>query len=174
MCILKNGVGVILANGEKLVVVNGMLTNQNICINANLYDGHKNKVNHYLNIVKVYRHLSDKWNDGCNYGIMEDIESSELLFDYDKYVIKLIDCSSSYYIGDNEIVYSTLEEAEKEYEKIVERTTNILLDKRWLNVKTPIFKCEQLNFKATMFGDSEASIEKEDVIFPIKIIMKKY
>lgn len=174
MCVLKNGIGVVLANGEKLVVANGMLVNGNLFINLNLYEGYVNKINHNLNIVKAYRHISNRWSDGYVYGLLDGIETTELLFDYEKYKIKITDCSSCYYIGDNEIVCSSLKEAEKEYEKIVKRTIETLTEKKWLNENTPIFKSDQLNFKATMFGDTETDVEREDAIFPIKIIMKKF
>lgn len=174
MCNLKNGVGVVLANGEKLVVVNGMLVNKDTCININLYNDYHNKINHNLNIVKIYKHLSDRWSDGYLFGLLDGIENSELLFDYSRYKIKIIDNSSIYAIRDNEFVYDSLEEAEKEYYKIVERAIDTLTKERWIDNKTPIFKSEQFGFKATMFGTNEKDIERDDVIFPIKIIMKKY
>ena len=62
MCKLSNGVGVVLANGEKLSVVNNQLIGNDLCIDLNCYDGNVNTHNNNLNIHKIYKHLSDKWN----------------------------------------------------------------------------------------------------------------
>ena len=80
MCTLSNGVGVVLANGEKLIAINNMLIGNNLCIDAKCYDGNVNSLNKNLNIHKIYKHLSDKWNQvGHNYiyGLLENIEESE-------------------------------------------------------------------------------------------------
>ena len=173
MCTLSNGVGVVLANGEKLIAINNMLIGNNLCIDAKCYDGNVNSLNKNLNIHKIYKHLSDKWNQvGHNYiyGMLENIEESELLFESDRYEIAVTDRSMVYRIGDKTIKCKTSIEALEEYKKQTDMVINELESR---NITFQIAQIDELNFKASLFhlGNKEGLIE-DSVVFDIKVVMK--
>lgn len=55
MCTLSNGVGVVLANGEKLIVVNNMLIGNDLCIDVSCYEGNVNSLNSNLTIWEILK-----------------------------------------------------------------------------------------------------------------------
>ena len=109
MCLFKNGVGVIFSNGDRAIVINNMLIGTDVCIDIESYNGdYSNNINSNLNIVKIYSHLSDKWNQvkgNYIYGLLKNIEDSELLFDYERYKITIRDITSLYCVGDADYKY---------------------------------------------------------------------
>lgn len=172
MCILKSGMGVILSNGEKLIVVNDMLINENVCINLNSYKNYNNTYNSHLNIEKVYKHVSDKFNVinyGYMYGILKDIEKSELLFNYDKYIIKLLDYS--YEIGEKEYVCTSLNEAIETYNNIVKE---VLKYKDKFPLNSCILVSDDIGYKATIVTSDSKHLEYSGRVDTyISVIMKK-
>lgn len=178
MCLFKNGVGVIFSNGDRAIVINNMLIGTDVCIDIESYNGdYSNNINSNLNIVKIYSHLSDKWNQvkgNYIYGLLKNIEDSELLFDYERYKITIRDITSLYCVGDADYKYPSLKEAEKEYANYVRRVTNTLTNKGLITTNSVIFKTNEPNYKATIFCFDKNNVENEDAIFPVKIIMERY
>lgn len=174
MCMLSNGVGVVLANGEKLIAINNMLIGNNLCIDAKCYDGNVNSLNNNLNIHKIYKHLSDKWNQVSHnyiYGLLENIEESELLFESDKYEIEVIDRSMVYSIGTKTIKFQTRMEALEEYKKQTDMVINELESR---NITFQVAQINEVSFRANLFhfSNKEELVEREPAMFDITIAMK--
>lgn len=174
MCVLKNGMGVILSNGEKLIVLNNMLINQNVCINLIHYNQHKNTINPNLNIEKVYRHISDKFNVinyEYTYNILKGIEDSELLFSYEKYIVRVIDTSPTYKFGDQDIFCTSLDSAIETYNKVVQE---VLSKKDFFPSKSCVLSSDDIGYKATIVLSNLEQLENNKPIeIYIKVIMKQ-
>lgn len=165
---LKNGYGVVLANSEEAVVVNGMLVNENLCISLSKYDGYSNRANHNLDITKVFEHLADKWQqveNGYIYGLLKGISKSKQLFDHTDYVVKTIDNSMLYQIGDEAFKCNSLQEAEELYGKIISDIKNKF---GWL-----MLSAESLGYKCAIFVPDKKKIESNEFIPEIKVIMRQ-
>ena len=174
MCKLSNGVGVVLANGEKLIVVNNLLIGNDLCIDLNCYDGNVNIHNNNLNIHKIYKHLSDKWNQVRHnyiYCLLKNMEESELLFETVKYAIVVIDKSMIFPVGDKTIKCVNRTDAILEYERQVNIVSKELESR---NITYQIAEIDEANFKASLFhlGDKEELVEEESVMFSITVAMK--
>ena len=174
MCTLSNGVGVVLANGEKLIVVNNMLIGNDLCIDVICYEGNVNSLNSNLNIHKIYKHLSDKWNQVKHnyiYGLLKNMEESELLFESDKYEIVVVDKSMVFRIGDKTIKCDNRTDAILEYARQVSIVTKELESR---NITYQIVETDEVNFKASLFhlGDIEELVDYDPVMFNITVVMK--
>lgn len=177
MSLLQNGVGVILRNKEKAIVINNMIIGKNVCINIEGYNENYEYENQSdLNIVRIYKHLSEQWgnvNIGYIYGFLTNIEDSKLLYNRESYRLIIRDSTCSYCVGDADYTYSSLEEATNDYYKYQKRIINILSEKYNLKDNTVFMTTDTLTYKASLFCFERDKLIKENVIFPVKIIMEQ-
>lgn len=177
MSLLQNGVGVILRNKEKAIVIDNMIIGKNICINIEGYNENYEYENQSdLNIVRIYKHLSEQWdnvNKGYIYGFLTNIEDSKLLYNRESYRLIIRDSTPTYRVGDADYTYSSLEEATNDYYHHQRRISNLFSKRVILKDDVVIMTTDTLTYKATLFCIERNNLIKEDVIFPIKIIMEQ-